>query len=95
MASLEQEHLQECINAVPPVADVKLVGYVVVAEWRDPDGQKLPTRLVGGETSGWAAKGYMHEGLYGLWPADKAHHNPGHSGTWTKLNPDTTGDQGS
>ena len=37
----------------------------------------------------------MHEGLYGLWPADKAHHNPGHSGTWTKLNPDTTGDQGS
>ena len=95
MASSEQEHLHRAIDAVSPAVDLSLVGYVVVAEWQEPDGQKLLTRLVGEGTSGWAARGYLHEGLFGLWPADEGHHNPGHPGSWMQLDPDTTESHGS
>jgi hypothetical protein len=83
MASKDQDHLQSCISAAPPKGNVKLGGYVVMAEWVENDGQKLLTRLIGDSTSSWAAKGYLHEGLYSTWPANPEHHNPGHSGEWT------------
>jgi hypothetical protein len=82
MASPEQEHMWTCINATPPQEDVTLVGYVVMAEWQEADGQRVLTRLVGDHAPAWVAKGYLHEGLYASWPLDSVRHNPGHSGHW-------------
>jgi hypothetical protein len=87
MASPEQEHMWACINATPPQEDVKLVGYVVMAEWQEPDGQRVLTRLVGDHAPAWVAKGYLHEGLYASWPLDSVRHNPGHSGHWMTVGP--------
>ncbi len=88
MASPEQEHMWTCINATPPQEDVTLVGYVVMAEWQEADGQRVLTRLVGDHSPAWVAKGYLHEGLYASWPLDSVRHNPGHSGHWMTVQRD-------
>ena len=88
MASNEQQHLFTCIGEESPKPGSSLCGYVVMAEWQELDGQKFLTRLVGEHTSSWAAKGYLHEGLYSRWPPNPNHHNPGHSGRWTDVSSD-------
>jgi hypothetical protein len=88
MASPEQERMWDSISASPPQDDLKLVGYVVMAEWQEPDGQRVLTRLVGDHAPAWVAKGYLHEGLYASWPLDSIRHNPGHSGRWMTVQRD-------
>lgn len=82
-----EQHISDCVAVVPPKAGVALGGWVLMAEWIEPDGQKLLTRLVSGKSSAWQIKGLLHEGLYTEWPPDPAHHNPGHPIGWVELLP--------
>jgi hypothetical protein len=82
--------MRQCINATPPQPEVTLVRYVVMAEWQEPNGQRVLTRLVGDHAPAWVAKGYLHEGLYASWPLDSVRHNPGHSGSWMTIQRDGT-----
>jgi hypothetical protein len=85
MASPEQLAIDQSLGTVAPRAGVTLGGWVVMAEWVEPDGQKFLTRLVAQGTSPWQVKGYLHEGLYSRWPANPEHHNPGHPAVWADL----------
>jgi hypothetical protein len=82
-----EQHISDCVAVVPPKAGLALGGWVLMAEWVEPDGQKLLTRLASGRTSAWQVKGLLHEGLYTEWPADLEHHNPGHPTGWVELQP--------
>ncbi len=82
MASPEQLAIQTSLGTVLPRDGVSLGGWVVMAEWLEPDGQKFLTRLVAEGTSPWQVKGYLHEGLHSTWPVNLTHHNPGHPFEW-------------
>ena len=85
MASSEQEGMDQVIGAIPPRDEVMLVGWVVVAEWMEPSGDRFVSRLLSSGSSPWQAKGYLYEGLHGTWPDNPEHHNPGHPSTWMRL----------
>ena len=85
MASPEQQAIGDALETVVPRNGVTLGGWVVMAEWVEPDGQKFLTRLVAQRTSPWQVKGYLHEGLFSRWPENLPHHNPGHPKEWMDL----------
>jgi hypothetical protein len=53
-----------------------LTGWTLVAEWMTPDGERWLSKAHGAHTTSWAAKGMMHEALFGQWP-DNDSENPG------------------
>jgi hypothetical protein len=67
MVDTSQTQMHTTIGTTPPVPDASLVAWAVVAEWELPDGEKLLTRIASPGTPIWGFKGYMHEGLYGIW----------------------------
>jgi hypothetical protein len=62
-----QTQVQSTIDHNPPVPGARLVAWAMVAEWKSPDGEKLLTRIASAGTPIWGFRGYMHEGLYGVW----------------------------
>ena len=85
MASAEQQGIDQTISAFPPNANVILTGWVVMAEWAEPSGDRFISRMLSDGSTPWQAKGYLFEGLNGTWPPNPAHHNPGHPPGWMKL----------
>jgi hypothetical protein len=85
MGSKEQEGLDRVISAFRPKDDVMLVGWVVMAEWMEPSGDRFISRMLCEGSTPWQAKGYMFEGLNGKWPPNPEHHNPGHPPTWMRV----------
>lgn len=85
MGSTAQEGINRVVGAVPPKGNVLLVGWVVVAEWMEPAGDRFVSRMLSEGASPWQAKGYLFEGLNGLWPDNPTHHNPGHPPGWMRL----------
>jgi hypothetical protein len=76
------------VETIPPATNLTLVGWVLMAEWQESDGQTLLTRLVGEDGSAWQAKGYLYEGLNAKWPesaSSASHHNPGYPSGWTRV----------
>jgi hypothetical protein len=67
MVEAAQDQMHDSISGHPPVPDARLIGWAVVAEWDTPGGEKLLTRIASPRTPIWDFKGYLHEGLYGLW----------------------------
>jgi hypothetical protein len=67
VVATSQAQMHSTIGRVPPVPDAQLVAWAAVAEWDLPDGEKLLTRIASPGTPIWRFKGYLHEGLYGLW----------------------------
>lgn len=47
-----------------------LVGWVVVAEWMTPDGERWLTKFNARDTTRWQVQGYMHNTLYEPWDPD-------------------------
>jgi hypothetical protein len=47
-----------------------LTGWVLVAEWLTPDGDRWLSRGWAEGTTNWAAKGMHHEALHGDWPKE-------------------------
>jgi hypothetical protein len=77
MITFEQERVASAVCEIPPLAGDVLVAWVLMAEWREADGQTKLTRLISGNSSAWQAKGYLHEGLNTRWPLPQSqHHNP-------------------
>jgi hypothetical protein len=86
MRTLEQEKVSAAVTEIPPTQGDELVAWVLMAEWREEDGQTKLTRLISSDSSAWQAKGYLHEGLNSRWPLpDLQHHNPGYAGEWTRV----------
>jgi hypothetical protein len=86
MPTFEQEKISAAVTKIPPSQGDELVAWVLMAEWREEDGQTKLTRLISSESSAWQAKGYLHEGLNSRWPLpDVQHHNPGYASTWTRV----------
>ena len=59
-------------KAKPDAFEGVLVGYVLVAEWVGPSGQRTLTRNNGTMQGDvylpeWQQKGYLHEALFGNW----------------------------
>jgi hypothetical protein len=67
MVEATQTQMHDHIGEHPPVPGAQLIGWAVVAEWEAPGGEKLLTRIASARTPIWDFKGFMHEGLYGLW----------------------------
>lgn len=44
-----------------------LTGYILVAEWVDPDGQRWLSRGASTGTTSWQRAGWLHEALHN-WP---------------------------
>lgn len=65
-----QTRIHSAISDRPPVPGAELVGWALVAEWTDPAGAKLLSRLGCRDSALWEFRGYMHEGLYGAWTAE-------------------------
>ena len=70
MASSPQTLIATTIGGSPPVPNVRLVAWGLVAQWETPTGEKLLTRMASVNTSLWEFKGYLHEALYGSWVTD-------------------------
>ena len=86
MVTLEQEKVAAAVSEVPPLDGDVLVAWVLMAEWREADGQTKLTRLISADSSAWQAKGYLHEGLNTRWPAaNLQHHNPGYPSGWNRV----------
>jgi hypothetical protein len=86
MPTNEQESIDAAVIAIPPSQGDELVAWVLMAEWREEDGQTKLTRLISADSSAWQAKGYLHEGLNSRWPlASAQHHNPGYAAEWTRV----------
>jgi hypothetical protein len=86
MITNEQERVTAAVMQVPPTEGDELVAWVLMAEWREEDGQTKLTRLISSDSSAWQAKGYLHEGLNSRWPiANLQHHNPGYEDEWTRV----------
>ena len=86
--SREQDVVGAALEAIAPSPAVRLVGFGLMAEWEEPDGQRLLTRLIGDGGNPWQVKGYFHDGLSGGWPQDTEqteHHNPGHPEGWMRI----------
>jgi hypothetical protein len=87
MASPEQERIRLAVETIPPKDGVVLVGWGLMAEWEEPNGERMLTRLMGDGGNPWQIKGYFHDGLNGRWPPPAPnerdlHHNPGHPSGW-------------
>jgi hypothetical protein len=67
VAETSQTQMHSSIGHDPPVPGANLVAWAMVAEWKTADGEKLLTRIASPRTPIWAFRGYMHEGLYGIW----------------------------
>ena len=79
MITDEQARVAAAVSEIPPVNGDVLVAWVLMAEWREADGQTKLTRLISSDSSAWQAKGYLHEGLNSRWPPPNLqHHNPGY-----------------
>lgn len=85
MISVEQEKVAAAVTQIPPVQGDVLVAWVLMAEWREGDGQTKLTRLISSDSSAWQAKGYLHEGLNSRWPLANVHHNPGYPSGWARV----------
>jgi hypothetical protein len=92
MASTEQSAVGEVLESVVPRDGVVLVGWGLVAEWEEPNGERLLTRLISDGSNPWQVKGYFWDGLNGNWPrAERVegrqpeHHNPGHPPGWATI----------
>jgi hypothetical protein len=86
MGSALQTRIGEAVLEIPPMPGDQLVAWVLMAEWREEDGQTKLTRLLAGDSSAWQAKGYLYEGLNGKWPLPNSeHHNPGHPSGWMRV----------
>ena len=86
MIAVEQEKVNATVSDIPPNQGDVLVAWVLMAEWREADGQTKLTRLISAGSSAWQAKGYLHEGLNTQWPnGSLPHHNPGYVSEWTRL----------
>ena len=86
--SREQDVLGAALESIAPRSDVRLVGFGLMAEWVEPNGERLLTRLVGDGGNPWQVKGYFHDGLNGSWPSSTSqeeHHNPGHPDGWMRI----------
>ena len=94
MVSSEQAGIDQVIGAIPPKTDALLVGWVVMAEWMEPTGDRFLSRLLSAGSTPWQAKGYLMEGLNGTWPPNPEHHNPGHPAGWMRLSEDGEPPQG-
>jgi hypothetical protein len=64
---IAQTQMHASIGENPPVPGARLAGWAMVAEWETVDGERLLTRIASPRTPIWDFKGYMHEGLYGVW----------------------------
>ena len=86
MITLEQQRVAAAVSEIPPLDGDVLVAWVLMAEWREADGQTKLTRLISANSSAWQAKGYLHEGLNTRWPAaNLEHHNPGYTSGWMRV----------
>jgi hypothetical protein len=89
MASPEQQAVTAALDAIPPKGGTVLIGFALVAEWEEPSGERVLTRLVGDGGNPWQAKGYFYDGLTMSWPDEPTvtgeHHNPGHPPGWMRL----------
>ena len=92
MSSHEQAVIAAALESIPPQTDSRLVGFGLMAEWEEPNGERLLTRLIGDGGNPWQVKGYFHDGLNIRWPdidtdADAVgqHHNPGHAPSWMRV----------
>jgi hypothetical protein len=89
MVSSEQATIQAAIEQIPPRDGVILVGFGLVAEWEEPSGDRMLTRLMGDGGNPWQIKGYFYDGLHGHWPSGSdrgdEHHNPGHPSGWLRI----------
>ena len=70
MAPSPQTSITTSISDSPPVPNVRLVAWGLVAEWETSNGEKLLTRMASLNTPLWDFKGYLHEALYGSWATD-------------------------
>jgi hypothetical protein len=48
-----------------------LVGWALVCEWLEPDGEKVLSRMHSSSLPHWGAQGLHHEALYGDWSTDE------------------------
>jgi hypothetical protein len=74
MITLEQQRVAAAVSEIPPLDGDVLVAWVLMAEWREADGQTKLTRLISANSSAWQAKGYLHEGLNTRWPLPETAH---------------------
>lgn len=65
-----QEHAPEAVNGGV------LVGFALVTEWMDPDGDRWLAKFISANLTSWAAKGYWHEALHGDWADDDDEDEP-------------------
>jgi len=89
MSSREQNTVAAALGTIPPQPGVRLIGFGLMAEWEQPDGERLLTRLIGDGGNPWQVKGYFHDGLNSRWPNSDGvseHHNPGHPSGWMRVN---------
>jgi hypothetical protein len=89
MASTEQTSIGGMLSTLVPKDGVILVGWGLMAEWEEPNGEHLLTRLVSDGSNPWQVKGYFYDGLSVKWPrpdpgtgSQPGHHNPGHPDGW-------------
>jgi hypothetical protein len=92
MASAEQNAIGNVLTALVPKDGVVLTGWALMAEWEEPNGEHLLTRLVASGSNPWQVKGYFWDGLNGKWPmperiggSQPEHHNPGHPDGWVTI----------
>lgn len=90
--SPEQEAVRAALDRIPPRDGAVLIGFGLVAEWEEPSGERLLTRLMGDRGNPWQAKGYFYDGLTTNWPETPLsearpdeHHNPGHPAGWMEI----------
>jgi hypothetical protein len=61
-----REAIHEAIQAhAPSGRKAILTGWVMVAEWMDPEGDRWLSRAHAASTTSWAANGMHHEVLHG------------------------------
>jgi hypothetical protein len=90
MESAEQRAVTAALEQIPPRDGAVLIGFGVVAEWEEPSGERLLTRLMGDGGNPWQTKGYFYDGLSSNWPKGEPgdpseHHNPGHPSGWMEI----------
>jgi hypothetical protein len=92
MASTEQLAVGNVLDTLVPKDGVVLVGWGLVAEGEEPDGERRLTRLISDGSNPWQVKGYFWDGLNGNWPpaerregSQPEHHDPGHPAGWARI----------
>jgi hypothetical protein len=59
-----QSDIHIAIEAQAPFPDAALTGWIVIAEWLTPDGEKKLARLNSEDASHWQVSGYLHDALF-------------------------------